>query len=181
MRDRIPGVARELVDRLRPARITPTALPLRVTDDAGRDVQLRPYRDEDFEKLVRMYDEFDPSQRAQGTPPLGTGAIRQWLAGILEGVNAVAVTDDRVVGHISFVPDGTGRHELAIFVHQAYQHAGIGTQLMAGGMGYASEQGVDYVWLSVESWKRDVQRFYSRAGFSVVNPMGATHRMSRTL
>lgn len=170
-----------LVDRVRPARIRPASPPLRFTDDAGRDVEVRPYRDEDFEGLVRMYDTFDPGQRAQGTPPLGTEAVREWLTDILEGVNAVAVTDDRIVGHVSFVPDGTGRHELAIFVHQDYQRAGIGTELMAAGLGHASERGVGYVWLSVEAWERDIQRFYSRAGFSVVNPMGTAHRMSRTL
>ncbi len=52
---------------------------------------------------------------------------------------------------------------------------------MAAGMGYAEREGVGYVWLSVEAWKRDIQCFYSRAGFSVVNPMGAAHRMSKTL
>lgn len=170
-----------LRDRLGSTGLTLVHPPTTIVDDAGREIDIRPFRPDDFEGLVAMYADFDPAQRAQGTPPLDTDAIRDWIDDLLEGVNVVALAGDRIVGHISFVPDGTGRHELAIFVHQSFQHAGIGTNLMATGLGYARDQGVGYVWLSVESWKRGIQRFYSKAGFSVVNPMGAAHRMSRRL
>ena len=177
----IRQIGKRLLDRIRPTRITLAAPPVTFVDGDGREVTVRPHDPDDFEGLVEMYATFDPTQRAQGTPPLGTEEIRQWLTDILGGVNLIAVSDGRPVGHISFVPDGTGRHELAIFVHQEFQHAGIGTELMAAGLGHAKQSGVGYVWLSVESWERDIQRFYSRAGFAVVNPMGAAHRMSRTL
>jgi ribosomal protein S18 acetylase RimI-like enzyme len=177
----IRQVIERLFARIRPTRVTLVHPPITFVDDDGREITIRPYESDDFADLVEMYATFDPEQRAQGTPPLAAEAIREWLADLLDGVNVVALQDGRTVGHISFVPDGTGRHELAIFVHQDFQHAGIGTNLMAAGLGHASEEGVGYVWLSVESWKRDIQRFYSRAGFSVVNPMGAAHRMSRTL
>lgn len=172
---------RGLLARIRPSRIRPTEPPATFVDGEDREIHVRPYRDEGFEGLVGMYDDFDPELRAQGTPPIGVEAIEEWLRDILGGVNVVACHDGRPVGHVSFVPDDTGRHELAIFVHQDYQRAGIGSRLMANGLGYARAQGVRYVWLSVESWKRGIQRFYSRAGFSTVNPMGAAHRMSRTL
>lgn len=175
------GGIRTLAARLRPRRITPTEPPLRISDERGRGIELRPYCERDFESLVAMYDEFDPAQRAQGVPPLDTGGIRGWLSDVLGGVNVVARYDDRIVGHVSFVPDDTGRHELMIFVHQDYQRARIGSHLLAAGMGQAEREGVDDVWLSVEKWKRHQQRLYSRAGFSVVNPMGMAHRMSRTL
>ena len=162
-------------------RISPEPPPASFTDREGRELLARPYREADFERLVAMYDDFDSAQRAQGTPPVGTDAIRGWLGDVLDGVNAVAVHDDRVVGHVAFVPDGTDRHELAIFVHQDYQRAGIGTRLLGVGMGHAADEGVEYVWLTVEPWKRGAQRLYRRAGFTVVNPMGATHRMSRYL
>lgn len=178
---RVRRGVRGLFARLSPSRIRPTEPPTTFVDDEGREINVRPYRESDFDGLVEMYDDFDPELRAQGTPPIGVEAIEGWLADLLEGVNVVALHDGRPVGHVSFVPDGTGRHELAIFVHQSYQRGGIGSQLMANGLGYAREQGVTYVWLSVESWKRGIQRFYGRAGFSTVNPMGAAHRMSRTL
>ncbi|MFB6270242.1 MAG: N-acetyltransferase family protein [Halobacterium sp.] len=178
---RVAQLARRAVAALRPRRITLEQPPVTFTDGDGREVDVRPYRERDFEGLVAMYDDFDSSQRAQGTPPLGEDAVRDWLREVLDGVNVVARTDGRVVGHVMFVPDDTGRHELAIFVHQDYQGAGVGTKLLAVGLEHARSEGVEYVWLSVEAWKRDAQRLYQRAGFSTVNPMGASHRMSRYL
>ncbi|WP_442908226.1 GNAT family N-acetyltransferase [Halobacterium sp. KA-6] len=178
---RVTGFARRLVARLRPERIALTPPPMTFTDGEDREVDVRAYEDGDVESLVAMYDDFDPAQRAQGTPPLAEDAIRDWLDGVLDGPNVVAVVDGDVVGHVMFVPDDTGRHELAIFVHQDYQRAGIGTNLLAVGLEHARREGVEYVWLSVEAWKRDAQRLYQRAGFSTVNPMGAAHRMSRYL
>lgn len=157
-------------------------LPLTATDEAGRAITYRPYEDEDFEPLVGMYDDFDPADRAQGTPPLGEQRVRSWLADVLDGVHAVAVDDERVVGHVMLVPDGTGRHELAIFVHQSHQGAGIGTTLLRAGLGHARDAGLGYVWLSVGASERGLQKWYSRVGgFSTVNPMGMAHRMSRRL
>lgn len=170
-----------LLSRVRTRRIRPTDPPLRFTDDRGRSVLIRPYSDDDFDNLVEMYDDFDSGLRAQGVPPIGTQAIREWLDDLAEGVNAVAIVDNRPIGQVSFVPDGTGRHELAIFVHQDYQKAGIGSQLLAVGMGHAGQQDVEYVWLSVERNKGHLLRLYSRAGFSAVNPLGFTPRMSRYL
>ncbi len=178
---RVAGLARRLVDAVRPRRITPTEPPITFTDGEGREVVVRASEGGDVESLVPMYDDFDPAQRAQGTPPLAEDAIRDWLDGVLDGPNVVAAVDGNVVGHVMFVADGTGRHELAIFVHQDYQGAGIGTNLLAAGLEHARSEGVEYVWLSVEAWKRDAQRLYQRAGFSTVNPMGAAHRMSRYL
>jgi len=178
---RILDSLRSVAARLRPQRITPAVPPLSVTDAEGRRIDVRPYRDDDFAGLAGMYDDFDPAQRAQGIPPVAPGAVREWLPDLLEGVNVVALHDDRVVGHVTFVPDGTGRHELATFVHQAYQQAGVGSRLLGAGLGHAERTGVEYVWLTVEKGKRYQQRFYSRAGFASVDPMGVAHRMSRQL
>lgn len=168
-------------DRLRRQPTTHDTPPVRFTDEANRDLRLTAYRESDFDALVEMYDGFDPAYRAQGVPPMEEEGIRDWLSDILGGPNVVARDGDRIVGHVSFVPDGTGRHELVIFVHQAYQEAGIGERLLGVGMGHAKAEGASYVWLTVEKSKPHLHQFYSRAGFSAVNPTGASHRMSRTL
>lgn len=180
----VPGVIegiRTLASRLRPARIVPAVPPLSVTDDHGREIEIRPYRDADFAALVEMYEAFDPAQRAQGVPPTDPEGVREWVTEILGESDVLALHDGRVVGHVSFVPDGTGRHELAIFVHQDYQQAGVGSALLAAGLGDARQHGIDYVWLSVERCKRYQQRFYNRAGFRAVKPAGVAYRMTRTL
>jgi len=175
------GLVRTLVDSLGQERIRPVPPPTQFEDGRGREIEIRRYRTCDFESIVSMYEDFDSTDRAQGTPPIGSEAIRSWLGELTAGVNVVAWNGDRAVGHICLVPDGTDRHELAIFVHQDHQRSGIGTQLMAAGLAEGERNGVEYVWLSVERSSGELQSFYSRAGFSVVNPMGVSYRMSRYL
>jgi len=180
MLERVREAVTGLAGRFTRERIALTEPPVTFEDDEGREILVRAY-DDDFDALAAMYDDFDPAQRAQGTPPIHPDAVREWLRDVLDGVNVVALHGDAVVGHVMFVPGGDRGHELAIFVHQTYQRAGIGTKLLAVGMGHARTRGIEYVWLSVEAWKRGAQRLYERAGFTTGNPMGATHRMSRWL
>lgn len=178
---RVVRFVRSLVARVGADRIHPEVPPVTITDREGGELFVRSYRESEFDALAKMYDAFDTEHRAQGTPPVAPTAVRRWLGDILDGVNVLAVHDDRVVGHVSFVPDGTGRHELAVFVHQEYHGAGIGTRLLAAGLGRAREAGVEYVWLSVRADRHRLQRFYGRAGFSTITAVGVTHRMSRYL
>jgi predicted N-acetyltransferase YhbS len=151
-------------------------------DAEGREIGLRAYDESAFEALVEMYVDFDPSQRAQGTPPVGEEGVREWLSEtLLSGPSVVAWHGQRAVGHVAFVPDDTGKHELAIFVHQDYQRAGIGDALVESGFGHAREKGVSQVWLTVEPWRRGIAKFYSDHGFDTVNAYGSIHRMSRYL
>ncbi|MES3517468.1 MAG: GNAT family N-acetyltransferase [Natronomonas sp.] len=171
---------RSIGKRFRPRRITPRRPPEVIHDERGGEVDIRPFTG-DPEELTEMYDSLDSTSRAQGVPPRDEPAIRTWLEDLLDGTDVVARHDGQVIGHVSFVPDGTGRHELSIFVRDEYQGLGIGTALLSAGLGQARADGVRDVWLSVSTSERRLQRFYARAGFSVVNPMGITYRMSRTL
>lgn len=141
--------------------------PSRFTDREGREITIRPYEDDDHESLVAMYADFDPSDRAQGIPPSGEERVRGWLETLLEddSYNVVAVHGDDVVGHATLVPDGSGAYELAIFVHQSYQRAGIGKQLIRGLLGHGADDGVEKVWLSVERWNRAAVGLYRDVGF----------------
>lgn len=184
--DRVRSALSAVGDRLDAAlpageRTYPTP-PRTVVDGEGREIELRAYDDAAFEALVGMYVGLDPSQRAQGTPPVGEERVREWLSRtLLSGPSVVAWHDGRAIGHVAFVPDDTGKHELAIFVHQDYQRAGIGDELLETGFGHAREEGVTQLWLTVEPWKRGIAKFYSDHGFDTVNAYGSIHRMSRYL
>ncbi|ELZ92961.1 N-acetyltransferase GCN5 [Haloferax mucosum ATCC BAA-1512] len=144
------------------------APPLSFTDGDNRTIELRAYdgSDEELEALVEMYDAFDPSDRAQGIPPGREDRIRDWLDNILgdDCLNVVAWSDDEVAGHATLVPDGDA-YELAIFVHQDYQRAGIGTRLIKALLGHGRESGVEKVWLTVERWNRAAVGLYKTVGF----------------
>ncbi|OYR39404.1 GNAT family N-acetyltransferase [Halorubrum sp. Ib24] len=148
------------------------APPTEFTDREDRTVEIRPYEDTEdaYESLVAMYDAFDPSDRAQGIPPGGEKRIREWLDAILgdDCYNVLAWCGDEVAGHATLVPDGDA-YELAIFVHQEYQRAGIGTHLIRGLLGYGQAEGVRKVWLTVERWNRAAVSLIKKIGFETSN------------
>ena len=158
--------------------------PRSFTDTEGREIRLRAYgerddpagagvrgrgtgedaRNREFEALVEMYADFDPADRAQGIPPVGEERIRSWLDVLLDGHNVVAWDGDRAVGHATLVPDEDA-YELAIFVHQDYQGAGIGTRLIRTLLGHGRDRGVEKVWLTVERWNNAAVALYRKVGF----------------
>lgn len=140
--------------------------PIEMTDEAGRSIEIEAF-DGNREGLVGMYDEFDPAERAQGIPPVGEAAIRDWLEHLLEGdcYNVIARHGAAIVGHATLVGDEAGAYELAIFVHQDYQGEGIGTRLLKALLGHAAADGVEYVWLTVERWNKPAIYLYRKVGF----------------
>lgn len=146
--------------------------PYSFEDREGREIELRAYdgTDEEFEALVSMYLEFDPSDRAQGIPPGQESRVREWLENILgeDCLNIVAWNGDEAAGHATLVPDGEA-YELAIFVLQAYQQSGIGTRLMKVLLGYGYDSDVEKVWLTVERWNRAAVSLYKKIGFETTN------------
>ncbi|RLM90368.1 GNAT family N-acetyltransferase [Halobellus sp. Atlit-38R] len=144
--------------------------PITFEDRDGREIEIRAHdgSDEEYEALASMYDAFDPADRAQGIPPSEERRIREWLDNILcaECLNVVAWDGETAAGHATLVPDGDA-YELAIFVLQAYQEAGIGTHLMKGLLGYGAASGVEKVWLTVERWNKAAVGLYKKIGFEV--------------
>ena len=154
--------------------------PATIEDGSGRAIRFAPYEPAARESLVDMYATFDPTQRAQGIPPVRRDAVESWLDSVLEGPSLLAWHEDRVVGHVLFVPDGDGAHELAIFVHQGYQDAGVGTALLRRGLDHARAAGVTRVWLSV-TWGNDRARaVYRRAGFERERTRSPGHGPARS-
>lgn len=147
------------------------APPRTFTDREGRTIEIRTVGEADREGLVEMYLDFDPADRAQGIPPAKEGPIRDWLDAILEEdcVNVAANHDGDIIGHATLVPDQYGEHELAIFVLQGYQGAGIGTELVETLLGRGQAEGIDKVWLTVERWNEPAIALYKKVGFETSN------------
>ncbi|OLZ39740.1 GCN5 family acetyltransferase [Natrinema saccharevitans] len=155
------------------------APPATIEDREDRAIEIRAvgsFAEGELEDVVEMYLEFDPADRAQGIPPTGESRIRNWLETIGEdSVNVVASHEDDAIGHAMLVPDTDDpsaiednadiEWELAIFVLQAYQQAGIGTVLLENLLGYAAEIGIERVWLTVERWNNPAIALYERVGF----------------
>ncbi len=158
------------------------APPRTFTDGEGREIEVRRCEG-DVEPLVAMYRAFDPEDRAQGIPPTGESAIREWLESVLEDdcINVVAVHGGDVVGHAMLVPDRHGASELAIFVIRAYQESGIGTVLIEALLGAGRREGVDRIWLTVERWNAPAIALYRKVGFEASEPGGFELEMAAKL
>ncbi len=143
-------------------------------DREERPVTIRTAGEGDYEALVEMYLEFDPEDRAQGIPPSREEAIRDWLDAVTGTgcPTVVAVVDDEIVGHAMLVPDGNRAYELAIFVLQSYQSAGIGTELLRTLLGLAQQEEITRVWLTVERWNDPAVRLYHAVGFETTEESG---------
>jgi GNAT superfamily N-acetyltransferase len=154
--------------------------PATFEDREGRHIDLEVAERADLDDIVAMYVEFDPADRAQGIPPTGESAIREWLDTVLaEGPDVVARHDGAVVGHATLVaaPDTPERlagddadpeddaAELAIFVLQGHQGAGIGRRLLETTLGHGASEGFDRVWLTVERWNHAAVGLYESVGF----------------
>ncbi|MFW6321628.1 MAG: N-acetyltransferase family protein [Halohasta sp.] len=143
--------------------------PVEFLDREGREIEIRPYdgTDAEYEALVEMYTAFDPADRAQGIPPGRESRVRTWLDGILadDCHNVIAWDDETAAGHSTLVPDGDDDYELAIFVLQDYQQAGIGTHLIESLLGYGVDNDIRKVWLTVERWNHPAVSLYKKVGF----------------
>jgi GNAT superfamily N-acetyltransferase len=140
--------------------------PVTFEDREGRGITISQFEAGDREALVEMYLAFDPADRAQGIPPSEERRIEEWLDHILadDCLNVVAWNGDEAAGHATLVPDGES-YELAIFVLQDYQRAGIGTRLLKTLLGLGGREGVEKVWLTVERWNRAAVALYKKVGF----------------
>jgi ribosomal protein S18 acetylase RimI-like enzyme len=145
--------------------------PRSVTDGEGREVTIDPADGTDHDDVLEMYLSFDPADRAQGIPPANEPAIANWLDTIIadDTFNVVAHHDGSVVGHATLVPDRKGEHELAIFVLQPFQGAGIGTILVETLLGFGQAEGLETVWLTVERWNDPAIALYRKVGFETTN------------
>lgn len=123
--------------------------PVSFVDQSGRGIDLRVYGDgpveNKFEALVEMYLDFDSVHRRLGIPPAEEGRIRAWLNRLLNGYCIVAGEGSRAAGQAVLLEDGSGSYELAIFLHQDYHRAWIGTYMMWSLLSCGKQQGVERV------------------------------------
>ena len=145
--------------------------PRTFTDREGREIAVERAGPEMIEPLAEMYGDFESEDRAQGIPPATESAIKDWLDNVVtqESLNVIAHLADDIVGHAMLVPDASGGYELAIFVLREYQGAGIGTELVESLLGWAQEDGIEKVWLTVERWNDPAIRLYETVGFETTD------------
>ena len=159
--------------------------PLSFFDAEDREISIRLFDDgpveDEYEALVELYLDYDPSHRSLGLPPRSESAIRRWQDVLLAGHCVLAWHDDELVGQASLVETGEDECELIVFLHQDYHGAGIGTRLMEALLSHARDQGITRVWLLVERENRPAVNLYTDVGFIVSEDAGPDVEMAVTI
>jgi len=154
----------------------------RFFDAEGDPVLITPFEDADFAALVSMYAAFPAGERTSSLPPPTRDAIVDWLGLITEdGWNLLARIDDRVVGHAAVTPAAADTPEFVIFVDDAYQGRGIGTEMVKQLVAYAAADGHEALCLSVERTNERAISVYENISFEITDEAMATIAMRLSL
>lgn len=149
-----------------------------VLDKKGSPFEVQAYGAEDYSFLEGMYDSFSPKAKYQGMPPLKKETRRKWIEKLLDsGENLLAWRGDRVIGHVVVIPDTRVEDgEFLIFVHQADQNRGVGTQLAQSVLEKAKDLGLKKIWLMVGAYNFTAIRLYKKCGFDFYENPGGPER-----
>jgi len=139
----------------------------------GRELEVRPFRVEDFEALVRMYKAFEPKRVAQGIPPPDVPRIAHWLDRLAQKSQALLAWEgSKVVAHTILCPMPADAVEFTIFVHQDYREEGLGTALSRQTLEWALEMGFTHVYLTTEISNFRALRLFRKLGFQSTSSYG---------
>ena len=150
-------------------------------DGDDRVVDFRAYQPSDRAAVWSFYESFGPADRSQGVPPAAPTALDDWLSTVVAAPSVIATHDGRVVGHVAFVPDGSGSHELGLFVAPDSRPPGVRRELLQTGLAHARESAVSTVWLSVDRADEAARRLFRRAGFAETNETAFTVYATRSV
>ncbi len=144
--------------------------PYEFTDKLGEKIVIRLYDHRDRDKLIEMYEKFDPDDRCLGLPPITKECIERWVDYLIEnGYNIVAEHNGRIVGHVALVPLGNGDAELDIFVLRQYQNRGIGSELMRYAVELGRELGFRGILAVTEPSNLRAKNLFRRFGFKTIS------------
>lgn len=143
-----------------------------VKDKKGEKILIRQYiHEKDREKLIEMYETYDPDYRCLGLPLISRKAIENWIDYFAEyGFAIVAEKDGRIVGHLVIVPTEDGKVDLTIFIHQDYQNRGLGQEMMKLIIEYCKNAGFEGIMLVTERTNARAIHVYKKLGFRIVAP-----------
>jgi RimJ/RimL family protein N-acetyltransferase len=155
--------------------MTPT---VRLKD--GREVAIRPLTAEDNEKIYEMFASMSEEALRWGMPPYTRERIERWMRNIENLIILGAEHDRRLIGyaqiHKGSQPRRIGTAGLAIYLHQDYQGAGLGTEMTGLLLEVAGKNGVHKVNLETVADNEAAMRLFEKMGFEVEGRIRDSYR-----
>lgn len=156
----------------------------RVFIDKKKDAfVIRPANKNDFSLLLKMYDDFEPKQCAQGIPPADPILRKKLVQDIInKSLSVVAETEHIITGHACLIDIEPGiRAELEIAVHQNWRDRGLGSVLLSLIIDIAQHCAYSKIWLSVDNTNRRAVHIYQSHGFEFIGPFDSEREMELNL
>jgi len=144
--------------------------PFKALDKKRSLILISPCTMKDLEPLVRMYDTFEPKAAVQGLPPLDSETRAEWIGNNLaNSLNFKVELDRAIIAHGMLSPfPGSPLVEFGLFVHNEYQHHGIGAILTRVIIVAARRMGLRKLWVSEERSNSRAVNLYLKSGFEKV-------------
>ncbi len=149
-------------------RMSEQELALKVLKD-GRGIEVRCYEPNDFEALVSMYANLSEETLRWAMPPYHREKIASWVADLPNSIMLVAVSENKIVGHLMVTTMDSPRvrytGELHVYLHQDFQNVGLGAIMVREGLSLAKKRGMHRVGLFVVADNERAIRLYEKLGF----------------
>ena len=146
----------------------------------GREVAIRPLTAEDNEKIYEMFKAMSEEALRWGMPPYTRERIERWMRNIENLIILGAEHERRLIGYAQIgkgsQPRRIGTAGLAIYLHQDYQGAGLGTEMTGLLLEAAEEHGVHKVNLDTVADNEAAIRLFEKMGFEVEGRIRDSYR-----
>lgn len=137
----------------------------------GQTILIRRLLLKDRISLLKMYSSLSTEAIRWGMPPYDEAVIDRWLSNFRNLIGLVAINKDEIVGHAQIYrfphKRRKGVGDLLIYIHQDFQHAGLGTQMLTRLVETAKRQKLHKLNLEVAAENEAALHLYEKFGFKV--------------
>ena len=150
-----------------------------IKDKLGVAITIRAYRTEDYQRLIDMYDKFEPKGIAMGLPPFDKKLRNNWIDCIVKTFfNTVAIYQNKIIGHSAIdMFRNKSSPEYMIFLDQDFRNRGIGTSQTMIIKKICKEFGCKQIWVAVTCHSMLGIKVFKKLGFKFTGTIGPEREM----
>ena len=150
-----------------------------IKDKLGIAITIRAYQAKDYNRLIDMYDKFEPKRIAMGLPHSDKKLRDNWIDGIVKSFfNTIAIHQNKIIGHAAIdILRNKSSPEYMIFLDHDFRNRGIGTSQTMIIKKICEEFGCKQIWVAVSCNSILCVKVFKKAGFKFTGAMGPEREM----
>lgn len=150
-----------------------------IKDKIGVAIIIRAYQAEDYQRLIDMYDKFEPKGIAMGLPHSDKKLRNDWINCIVKSFfNMVAIYQNKIIGHSAIdIFRNKSSPEYMIFLDQDFRNRGIGTIQTMIIKKICKEFGCKQIWVAVTCHSMLGIKVFKKLGFKFTGTIGPEREM----